>query len=109
VIAEIRRLRPHFSKLQMLDGMLDVYARPPRSPEECVFAQTTECISSDFERRITPCQFGGDPDCNNCGCVASAGLEAIGRHRLKGGIQVGRIFYASLHVGRTVARLRSPA
>ena len=109
VIADIRRLRPHFPKLQMLDGMLNVYARPPRTPEECVFAQTTECISSDFERRITPCQFGGDPDCNNCGCIASAGLEAIGRHRLKGGIQVGRIFYASLHVGRAVARLRSPA
>jgi hypothetical protein len=89
--------------------MLDVYARPPRAPEECVFAQTTECISSDFERRITPCQFGGDPDCNNCGCIASAGLEAIGRHRLTGGLQVGRIFYASLHVGRAVARLRSTA
>jgi sulfatase maturation enzyme AslB (radical SAM superfamily) len=109
VIADLRRLRPQFSKLQMLDGMLNVYARPPQSPEECVFAQTTACISSDLERRITPCQFGGDPDCNNCGCIASAGLEAIGRHRLKGGIQVGRIFYASLHVGRAVARLRTSA
>jgi MoaA/NifB/PqqE/SkfB family radical SAM enzyme len=107
VIADLRRLRPRFSKLQMLDGMLNVYARPPRSPEECVFAQTTECLSSDFERRITPCQFGGNPDCANCGCIASAGLEAIGRHRLSGGVPVGRIFYASLHVGRAVARLRS--
>lgn len=109
VIADLRRLRPQFPKLQMPDGMLDVYARPPDSPEECVFAQTTECISSDFERRIMPCQFGGDPDCNNCGCIASAGLEAIGRHRLTGGLQVGRIFYASLHVGRAVARMRSSA
>jgi len=107
--AEIRRLRTRFSKLQMLDGMLNVYARPPQSPEECVFAQTTECLSTDFERRITPCQFGGNPDCANCGCIASAGLEAIGRHRLGGGLQVGRIFYASLHVGRAVARLRSSA
>lgn len=107
VIADLRRLRTRFSKLQMLDGMLNVYARPPQSPDECVFAQTTECVSSDLERRITPCQFGGNPDCTNCGCIASAGLEAIGRHRLSGGIQVGRIFYASLHVGRTMARLRS--
>lgn len=106
VIADLRRLRPMFSKLQMLDGMLNVYAQPPQSPQDCVFAQTTECLSSDFERRITPCQFGGNPDCSNCGCIASAGLEAIGRHRLTGGIQVGRIFYASLQVGRTVARLR---
>lgn len=106
VIANLRRLRSHVSKLQLFDGMLDVYAQPPQSPEECVFAQTTDCFSSDLERRITPCQFGGDPDCANCGCIASAGLEAIGRHRLTGGIPVGRIFYASLHVGRAVKRLR---
>lgn len=107
VIAELRRLRGEISKLQMLDGMLNVYARPPESPEECIFAQTTACFSSDLERRITPCQFGGNPDCSNCGCIASAGLEAIGRHRLRGGIPVGRIFYASLRVGKAVAGLRS--
>ena len=109
VIADLRRLRPQFPKLQMADTMLDVYAKPPRLPSECIFAQTTECVSADLEHRITPCQFGGDPDCVNCGCIASAGLEAIGRHRLRGNIPVGRIFYASTQVGRTVARLRSSA
>ena len=109
VIDEIRRLRPMFSKLQMLDGMLNVYATPPESPDECIFAQTTECYSSDLERRITPCQLGGRPDCENCGCIASAGLEAIGRHKLKGAIPVGKIFYASLKVGQTVERLRGAA
>jgi sulfatase maturation enzyme AslB (radical SAM superfamily) len=106
VIADLSRMRKDYSKLQMLDGMLKVYAKPPQSPEECIFAQTTECYSSDLERRITPCQFGGKPDCQNCGCIASAGLEAIGRHRLKGGIPVGKIFYASLAVGRTIAKAR---
>jgi MoaA/NifB/PqqE/SkfB family radical SAM enzyme len=109
VIADLRRLRPQFPKLQLPDALLAVYARPPKTPAECIFAQTTECFSADLERRITPCQFGGDPDCNNCGCMASAGLEAIGRHRLGGGIPVGRIFYASTRIGRTVARLRSSA
>ena len=90
VIADLSRMRKNYSKLQMLDGMLKVYAKPPDSPEECIFAQTTECYSSDLERRITPCQFGGKPDCQNCGCIASAGLEAIGRHRLNGGIRSGR-------------------
>ncbi len=108
VIADLSRMRKNYSKLQMLDGMLKVYAQPPDSPENCIFAQTTECFSSDLERKITPCQFGGKPDCQNCGCIASAGLEAIGRHRLKGGIPVGKIFYASLAVGRTVARMRRP-
>jgi sulfatase maturation enzyme AslB (radical SAM superfamily) len=106
IIAEMRRLRPLIPKLQMLDGMLNVYAQPPKSPEECIFAKTTECFSSDFEHRITPCQFGGNPDCSNCGCIASAGLEAIGRHKLKGGLAVGKIFYASLRVGRTVEKMR---
>src|SRR5262245_52891650 len=100
VIADLRRLRTRYSKLLMLDGMLNVYAKPPQSPDDCVFAQTTECFSSDMQRRITPCQFGGSPDCSNCGCLASAGLEAIGRHRLKGGVPVGKIFYASLHIGK---------
>jgi sulfatase maturation enzyme AslB (radical SAM superfamily) len=107
VIGELRRLRGEIPKLQMLDGMLNVYSQPPESPDDCIFAQTTACFSSDLERRITPCQFGGNPDCSNCGCIASAGLEAIGRHRLRGGIPVGRIFYASLRVGKAVAGLRS--
>jgi len=107
VIAELRRLRTRFSKLQMLDGMLNVYATPPASPSDCIFAQTTECYSSDLQKRIMPCQFGGNPDCSQCGCIASAGLEAIGRHRLKGGLPVGKIFYASMRVGKAVERLRS--
>ena len=106
VIGELRRLKTIIPKLQMLDGMLNVYAKPPASPDQCVFAQTTECYSSDLERRITPCQFGGNPDCSNCGCIASAGLEAIGRHKLRGGIPVGKIFYASLQVGKKVEQLR---
>ena len=107
VIDELLRLKPLYSKLQILDGMLKVYADPPDSPAECIFAQTTECYSSDLERRIMPCQLGGNPDCRNCGCIATAGLEAIGRHKLTGGIPVGKIFYASLKVGATVARLRN--
>jgi sulfatase maturation enzyme AslB (radical SAM superfamily) len=109
VIGELRRLRARYSKLQMLDGMLNVYAVPPQSPESCVFAQTTACFSSDLERAITPCQFGGNPDCSNCGCIASAGLEAIARHRVWGGVPVGKIFQASLQVGRAVAKVRGMA
>ena len=106
VVAELRRLMPQFSKFQMREGVLKVYEEPPDSPENCVFARTTECYSADLERRIMPCQFGGNPDCSNCGCLASAGLEAIGRHRLTGGLQVGTIFNASLRVGQAVERLR---
>ncbi len=109
VVRTLRGLRTRYSKLQMLDGMLNVYATPPESPDQCIFAQTTDCFSADLERRITPCQLGGNPDCSNCGCIASAGLEAIGRHKLKGGLPVGKIFYASMKVGKTIARFRAPS
>jgi sulfatase maturation enzyme AslB (radical SAM superfamily) len=109
VVADLRRLRLKFPKLQLPEALLNVYAEPPDSPEHCIFAQTTDCFSSDLEHRVTPCQLGGNPDCSNCGCMASAGLEAIGRHRYKGWIPVGRIFYASVRVGNAVGRLRGAA
>src|SRR5205814_1066238 len=107
VIGELRRLRPIAPKLEMLDGALETYAQPPASPADCTFARTTECVSADLERRIVPCQFGGNPDCSNCGCIASASIEAIARHRLPGGVRVGQVFNASLAAGTALARFRS--
>ena len=105
VVAALMHLRKGFPKLTLPGGLIEVYARPPQSPDDCVFAQTTTCVSADFERTISPCQFGGKPDCANCGCIASAGLKAVGRHRLPGGIRVGAIFEHSLAVGRHVRRV----
>jgi organic radical activating enzyme len=107
VIAELRRLRPMAPKLEMFEGALDAYARPPASPAECAFARTTECLSADLTRRISPCQFGGNPDCSNCGCIASASFEAISRHRLLGRVPVRVIFDASARIGTAVAQIRS--
>jgi MoaA/NifB/PqqE/SkfB family radical SAM enzyme len=109
VVAALMTLRRMYPKLKMPEGMIKAYAEPPDSPAECIFAQTTTCVSADFEHRISPCQFGGTPDCSNCGCVASAGLAAVGRHRLAGGIRVGAIFERSLKIGLGVRRLRSGA
>jgi MoaA/NifB/PqqE/SkfB family radical SAM enzyme len=106
VVADLLELRRKYPKLQMPEGMINVYATPPATPGECVFAQTTACFSADLETRIAPCQFGGNPDCSQCGCIASAGLKAISRHRLKGGVRVGAIFEASLKVGGVMRRLR---
>lgn len=107
VVADLRRLRFRYPKLQILEGILRAFERPPAAPSECIFAQTTECVASDLEKRIAPCQFGGNPDCANCGCVASAGMEAIGRHRLWGFVPIGQIFYGSLRVGRAVEKVRA--
>jgi MoaA/NifB/PqqE/SkfB family radical SAM enzyme len=106
IVNELYTLRERYSKVWMPRGLIAVYANPPASPDACVFARTTECISADFRTRITPCQFGGTPDCSSCGCIASAGLEAVARHRLAGSIPVGRIFNVSLAVGDTMRALR---
>lgn len=106
VVADLLALRLRFPKLAMPKGLIEIYRQPPHSPDACIFARTTMCVSADLQRRVLPCQFGGNPDCSNCGCIASAGLAAVGAHRLPGGIRVGAIFDASLQVGRAAARVR---
>ena len=109
VVAALMSLGRAYPKARMPEGLLRKYAAPPQHPGECVFAQTTTCVSADFEHRITPCQFGGTPDCSQCGCAASAGLAAVAAHRLPGGLRVGAIFDASLRVGRTMRNRRQAA
>jgi MoaA/NifB/PqqE/SkfB family radical SAM enzyme len=105
-VAALMHLRARHPKLKMPKGLIEVYREPPQSPGECIFAQTTTCVSADLAHRITPCQFGGNPDCGNCGCFASAGLGAVGRHRLPGGVRVGTLFDHSLRIGQTLRRFR---
>jgi MoaA/NifB/PqqE/SkfB family radical SAM enzyme len=109
VLKEIARLRPLFPKLYMPEVVLEGFRRPPKSPKECIFARTTFSITADLEGRITPCQFGGNPDCSQCGCIASAGLKSIGDYQLFGLLPVKSIFFASDRVGQTVSRVFGPA
>jgi hypothetical protein len=88
----------------MGEQTLREFAQPPQSPEECIFSQTTLNISADLKTRISPCQFGGDPDCSRCGCMGSMALAAVGHHTLPGGVTLGRIFRASTHIGKVAAR-----
>jgi hypothetical protein len=103
-IADMLQLRTEFPKLDMADGLIRQFATPPHSPENCVFALTTQTISADLETKIVPCQFGGKPDCASCGCIASMGLAAIAAHKLGGFIPVGAIFKTSVKIGQ--ARLK---
>jgi MoaA/NifB/PqqE/SkfB family radical SAM enzyme len=107
-VDEIRALRIRFPKTldDMRPSVLDAYLEPPVDPSDCIFARTTTCVSPDLARPITPCQFGGNPDCSECGCLASAALLAVGRYRLPGGVPVSTVFDASLRVGGAVRRMR---
>jgi MoaA/NifB/PqqE/SkfB family radical SAM enzyme len=107
VIAELFELRERYPKLAMPKGMIEVYMNPPSDPDHCIFARVTSNFTADLKNRVTPCQFGGTPDCSQCGCIASAGLGAIGRHKLPGGIRVGAIYEGSLRVGNFIASMRN--
>jgi MoaA/NifB/PqqE/SkfB family radical SAM enzyme len=106
VMNELRRLRPLYSKLDMHDIVIDEIASPPSSPEECIFARTTQTISADLTTQITPCQFGGDPDCSQCGCIASMGLAAVGHYKVIGGLTAGHLFMASARIGKGWRKLQ---
>ena len=106
VLADLMRLRHLYPLLQMDEPTIREFASPPKSPDDCIFARTTTTLSADLTSKITPCQFGGDPDCSRCGCMASMGLAAIGHHRL-GPLTVGQIFKASDRIGQTWSGLRT--
>jgi sulfatase maturation enzyme AslB (radical SAM superfamily) len=107
-VAELSRLRLSFPKVYLPNQALEVLAHPPASPSECIFAQTTTCVSADLQTRISPCQFGGSPVCSECGCFASAGLAAIGRHRLAGLVPVSKAFDLSFKIGELFNPPRQP-
>jgi sulfatase maturation enzyme AslB (radical SAM superfamily) len=107
-IADMLTLRKQFPKLDMPEGMIKQFSTPPQSPDECVFALTTQTLSADLKTKIVPCQFGGNPDCSSCGCVASMGLAAVAAHKLAGFIPVGAIFKASIKIGRVRAKRSAP-
>jgi MoaA/NifB/PqqE/SkfB family radical SAM enzyme len=106
VLADLQRLRRSYPILDMHERVIQEIASPPKSPGECIFAQTTETISADLKTQITPCQFGGDPDCENCGCIASMGLAAVGHHRVIGPLTAGHLFMASDRLGKGWRGLR---
>ena len=103
-VSEILELRELYPKLDMPKGLVTQLLRPPHSPDECVFAQTTQTISADLRTQITPCQFGGTPDCSQCGCIASMALAAVADHKIFGFVPVGAIFRGSVKIGKMMPK-----
>lgn len=105
VLSELAALRPLFPKLDMHDLVIEGFRNPPTSPDECIFSRTTINFTADLKSRITPCQFGGTPDCSQCGCMASAGLAAIGNYRLFGILPLRSIYKTSDRIGKSVGKV----
>ena len=104
-VVRLLALRARYPKLDMPEGLIREFSAPPASPKDCIFALTTRTISADLETKVTPCQFGGEPDCSQCGCIASMGLAAVGHYRVLGPLTAGALFRWSHAFGQ---RRRGP-
>lgn len=103
---EMPQWQRQFPKLLMTNAMVDAFARPPRNPVECIFAQMSVNYSADLSTRVEPCILGGVPDCSHCGCAASVGFHSLRATRLLGPLTIGHLVTASVGVGATISRLR---
>jgi organic radical activating enzyme len=104
---EIGTLAARYPKVDVSRYTLEGFLHPPATPAECLFAQSTLCISADLTTEITPCQFGGRPVCSECGCLASAGMAAIGRYKIGGILPIASVFSVSQAVGQKLAEIRT--
>ncbi len=104
LLAHLHGLCGRFPKLAMPRRVAEGFVNPPQSPAECIFARTTLSLTADLKNRITPCQLGGNPDCTQCGCIASAGMKAVGDYRLLGFVPLRSLYEASDAVGRAANR-----
>ena len=104
-VGELLRLRELYPKLDMYPSAIREFLHPPSSPENCIFAQTTDIVSADLRTKIVPCQFGGDPDCSQCGCMASMGMAAVGRRHVIPGITVADMLKGSVRIGNALQAL----
>lgn len=107
VTAEIKRIRGRFPKLLMNDRMADAFLTPPSGPENCIFSKMSVNYSADLKTRVEPCIYGGNPDCSQCGCAATAGLEAVGGYPLAGPLTARHVMNGSVRMMNFVGRFRS--
>jgi MoaA/NifB/PqqE/SkfB family radical SAM enzyme len=107
ILDELVLLKGKYPKLVMPKLVVEGYKNPPKSPDECIFARTTLNLTADLKSKVTPCQFGGTPDCSQCGCIASAGLAAVGGYKLFNIMPLRNIYNASDKIGKTVHRLKN--
>jgi MoaA/NifB/PqqE/SkfB family radical SAM enzyme len=108
-VREMLRLRNLYAKLDMNEPVIQEFLNPPASPQECVFAQTTHTISADLKSKIVPCQFGGQPDCSQCGCVASMALAAVGHYPIGMGLTAGHVYRISAAASQALKKIKPAA
>lgn len=109
VAGQLPRLRAQFPKLLTPRGYADALLKPPASPQNCTFSRLSKNYSADLKTHVEPCVFGGDPDCSQCGCSASAASHWISGIHVAGPLTAGHLLHGSMHIGNVVARMQRVA
>jgi MoaA/NifB/PqqE/SkfB family radical SAM enzyme len=104
-IPELSRTYPKFL---ITPGMGQALLSPPDSPAGCAFARVSANYTADLRTRVSPCVFGGNPDCSQCGCAASTALHWITNQRV-GPVRARHLLNASLGIGAAVRSLKGTA
>jgi MoaA/NifB/PqqE/SkfB family radical SAM enzyme len=99
LIPELLRLSERYPALLMTPGIANALATPPANPDQCVFSRVSVNYSADLKTKVQPCFFGGEPDCQQCGCAVTAGLHWIGKKRLLGPIRLKHVMESSIAIG----------
>ncbi len=103
---ELPRLRALYPKLLTPEGYVHALLHPPASPRKCGFSRLSKNFSADLKTHVEPCVFGGDPDCSQCGCSASAATQWISEMRIAGPLKARHLLHGSMYVGSAMARLQ---
>lgn len=109
VARELPRLRALYPKLLTPQGYAHALLHPPASPKECGFSRLSKNYSADLTTRVEPCVFGGDPDCSQCGCSASAATHWVSAIRVLGPLRAKHLLRGSMRIGTAMARLQDIA
>ena len=108
VVAELLKLSTAYPKLLMRSGIAQALSSPPENPSQCIFSKMSTNYSADLRSRVEPCIFGGTPDCRQCGCVTTSGLQYLERVKIAGPLKIGHLVRASMAIGSAVGGKRTP-
>lgn len=105
IAASLPPLARKYPKLLMNTGIAEAFVHPPSSPRDCLFSKMSANYSADFQTRVEPCVFGGNPDCSQCGCAASVGFHWVRSAKIAGPLKVGHFVETSVNIGSFVNRV----
>ncbi len=103
---ELPRLRALYPKLLTPTGYAKALLEPPESPAKCTFSRLSKNYTADLKTHVEPCVFGGNPDCSQCGCSASAASHWISEIRVAGPLKAKHLLHGSMRIGSVLARLK---